>query len=191
MGASRRPRAAIGHCAQGGSPPTWNAAPPIPSVFDSFRIVEISPREVDVISCEELAKVKGGRILSTADDRGDGRGRLDDDFLNTPNTSRHGLQYLTIQCSAMHDEIMEVRRIELHDAGWLERLGTPLPVFSIQVTLFYSHKKYFSYVILRIPSNRINVNSILPDSFLRPVNDFKIIFPQGVFKQFIKFALFL
>jgi len=88
----------------------------------SFLIIEISPREVDVISCEELAKLKGSRILATADDRRDGRGRLDDDFLNTPNTPRHRLQDLTIQRLAMHDEIMKVCSIELHNAGRLERL---------------------------------------------------------------------
>jgi hypothetical protein len=87
----------------------------------SFLIIEIPAREVDVISCEELAKLKASRILSTADDRRDGRGRLDDDFLNTPNTPRHRLQYLTIQRSAMHDEIVKVCSIELHNAGRLER----------------------------------------------------------------------
>ena len=88
----------------------------------SFLIIEISPREVDVISCEELAKLKARRIVSTANDRRDGRGRLDDDFLNTPDTPRHRLQDLTIQRPAMHDEIMKVRSIELHNAGRLERL---------------------------------------------------------------------
>jgi hypothetical protein len=88
----------------------------------SVGIIEVSPREAHVISGEELAKLKARRIMPMTDD-GCGRGGgLDDYFLNTPDASRHRLQDLTIQRAAMHDEIVKVGGIELHNAGRLERL---------------------------------------------------------------------